>query len=59
MRNECFFPDISPDIAFTCLADLRVRKKWDHRLETYEIVEEGEDYIIQYNKLMKVNIPFF
>ena len=39
MRNECYFPDIPPEVAFTCLADLKVRKKWDHRLETYDIVE--------------------
>ena len=53
------FPDISPDIAYDCVADIRVRKKWDHRLERYDVIEQTEDWIMQYNKLMKVNIPFF
>ena len=59
MRMECFFPDISPDIAYDCVAEIRVRKKWDHRLERYDVIEQTEDWIMQYNKLMKVNIPFF
>ena len=40
MRMEMKFPGISTDIAYDCLADLRVRKKWDHRLESYDIIEE-------------------
>ena len=56
---EMKFPGISTDIAYDCLADLRVRKKWDHRLERYDIIEETKDWVMQYNKLMKVNIPFF
>ena len=59
MRMEMKFPGISTDIAYDCLADLRVRKKWDHRLERYDIIEETKDWVMQYNKLMKVNIPFF
>ena len=38
MRNEMFFPNIPPDVAYTCVADIRVRKKWDHRLERYDII---------------------
>ena len=56
---ECLFPDIPSDVAHTVLADIRVRKKWDHRLESYEIIEHTDDYVIQRNKLMKVKIPMF
>ena len=59
MRMECLFPGITTDVAFDCVADIRVRKKWDHRLERYDVIEKTDDYILQYNKLMKVNIPFF
>ena len=59
MRNEMLFPNIPTDVAYDCVADIRVRKKWDHRLELYEIIEQTETSILQYNKLMKVNIPFF
>ena len=59
MRNEMLFPDIPPDVAYDCVADIRVRKKWDHRLELYNVIEQTEDSILQYNKLMKVSIPFF
>ena len=59
MRNEAYFPDIPPDVAFTTVADIRVRKKWDHRLESYDIIDQSDGCITQYNKLMKVNIPFF
>ena len=59
MRMECRFPGISTDIAYDCVADISVRKKWDHRLERYDVIEKNEHWIMQYNKLMKVNIPFF
>lgn len=39
MRNEMLFPDIPPDVAYDCVADIRVRKKWDHRLELYNVIE--------------------
>ena len=39
MRSECYFPDIPPEVAYTCLADVTVRRKWDKRLESYEIIE--------------------
>ena len=39
MRNEAYFPDIAPEVAFTTVADIRGRKKWDHRLESYEIID--------------------
>lgn len=56
-RVECYFRDISPDIAFECMVDLRVRKKWDHRLAYYQVLEVTRDYQMHYNKLMKVPIP--
>ena len=59
LRMECLFPNVTPDVAYKVLADIRIRKKWDHRLESYEIIEENNDWCMQYNKLMKVNIPFF
>ena len=59
MRNECTFPGIPPEVAFSCVADVRVRKKWDHRIERYDIIEESDGFCFQYNKLMQVPIPFF
>ena len=59
MRMEMKFPDVSTDIAYDCVADIRARKKRDHRLERYDVIEQTPDWIMQYNKLMKVNIPFF
>ena len=46
MRNEAFFPDVPPEIAFTIVADQRVRKKWDHRLESYEVIEQTDEMIV-------------
>ena len=46
MRNEMYFPDTSPDVVFECIADVRIRKKWDHRLESYEIIERTDEWII-------------
>ena len=59
MRMECLFPDIPTEIAHSCLSDTRVRRKWDHRLESYDVIEKTDQYIIQRNKLMKVKIPMF
>jgi hypothetical protein len=59
LRMRAKFEDVTPDIAFAVLADIRVRKLWDHRLEEYRILEETDDYMVQYNKLMKVKIPLF
>ena len=46
MRNEAYFPDVSPEVAFTVVADQRVRKKWDHRLESYEVIEQTDEMIV-------------
>ena len=54
-----YFPEVSPDVAYDCIADIRLRKKWDHRLESFDVIERTEESILQYNKLMKVKIPFF
>ena len=52
MRNEAYFPNIPCNIAFELVKDLRVRKKWDHRLASYNIIHESENVITQRNKLM-------
>ena len=59
VRFEAVVEGVSPDNAFIAVEDIRCRKYWDHRMEHYEVIEETDDYIVQYNKLMKVNVPFF
>ena len=58
MRMVCKFPNVSPDTAFEVLADIRMRRKWDHRIEKATIIERNDQFVTQYNRLMKVNIPF-
>ena len=45
MRNEAYFPNVPPEVAFTTVADIRVRKKWDHRLESYDIIDQSDECI--------------
>ena len=52
------FPNVPPDVAYEIFADLRIRKKWDHRLAQYHLLEVTNDYQVHYNKLMKIPIPF-
>lgn len=59
LRNECFFKDVPPDVAYRCLTDVRVRRKWDHRIESYEEVDRRQHSVIMYNKLMQLQLPFF
>ena len=41
VRFEAEVEGVSPDNAFTTVADLRCRKHWDHRMTHYEVIEEG------------------
>ena len=41
MRNEALFEDIPTNVAFDVVSDVRLRKKWDHRIEFYDVLEEG------------------
>ena len=59
MRMEAHIPYVSPDDAFAVLADIKIRKQWDNRLEEYTIIEKSDICVKQYNKLMRVRIPFF
>jgi len=43
-RVECLFPNVKPDVAYEIFADLRIRKKWDHRLAEYHLLEVTSDY---------------
>lgn len=56
-RVECYFKDVPPDIAYECLTDLRIRKKWDHRVVYYAVLEVTDNYHLHYNKLMNMPIP--
>ena len=59
LRAEMLFPGVPPEVAFTCIADIRVRKQWDTRIESWNVIEKTDDYAIMHNKLMKVKVPFF
>lgn len=59
IRFEALIEGVKPENAYKVVQDIRVRKYWDHRMEHYEVIEETEDTITQYNRLMKVNIPLF
>ena len=39
LRNKCLFPGVPPEVAFTCITDVRVRKQWDTRIESWNIIE--------------------
>ena len=57
MKMKAFLPDISPEVAFNALANIKNRAKWDSRLASYKVVETGNNSMLVYNKLMTVRIP--
>jgi hypothetical protein len=58
LRAEIMLPGVCPDHAFDVLTNLRLRKQWDKRLQSVDIIEETEVTVKSYIKLAKVNIPF-
>jgi hypothetical protein len=43
-KLECLFPNVDPDTAYELFADLRLRRKWDHRIEELKLIEMKNDY---------------
>jgi hypothetical protein len=46
MRMEMHFEGVDTDSAFDCVADINIRKKWDHRIDCYNVIDECDDWIL-------------
>ena len=50
--------DIPTDLAYKAYTDFKLRKKWDHRIAEFKLIEVVNDTHIFRHKFMKVAIPY-